>query len=55
MLASIASLAGLADFDGSQASRYNESKRAINRILVDTCTVQAWEIPFLQVTLHGAD
>ncbi|MFT6364019.1 MAG: hypothetical protein ACJAZ8_002442, partial [Planctomycetota bacterium] len=44
----------LADFDGSQASRHNELKRAISRILVDTCTDQEWGIPFLQVTLHGA-
>ena len=45
----------LADFDGSQASRYNEIKRAMSRILVDTCTDQEWGIPFLQVTLHGAE
>jgi len=45
----------LADFEGEVAASYEMLQRAIQRILVDTCTEQGWVIPFTQLTLHGAE
>ncbi len=44
----------IADFDGIEAEFYNRLERAIQRWCVDACTRYGWEIPFPQVTLHGA-
>ena len=44
----------LADFKGSAAERYQKISRAIQRICVDVCNENDWEIPFTQVTVHQA-
>jgi len=44
----------LVDFKGSAAPHYQRLQRAIQRILVDTCTREEWTIPFAQLTLHQA-
>jgi hypothetical protein len=46
----------LADWDGAAAPSYERCQRAIQRVLVDLCNEQGWNIPFPQMTLHkGAD
>lgn len=40
------------DVSGSEASRYEEIQYALQRILVDCCNENGWEIPFQQITLH---
>jgi hypothetical protein len=47
-------LAVIADFDGELGDLYNRLRRAIQRWCVDACTEYGWEIPFQQLTLHGA-
>ena len=47
-------LAVIADFKGELADLYNRLRRAIQRWCVDACTEYGWEIPFPQMTLHGA-
>ncbi len=47
-------LAVIADFDGELGDLYNRLRRAIQRWCVDACTEYGWEIPFPQLTLHGA-
>lgn len=42
----------LADFKGSAADRYQKLNRAIQRICVDVCNEQDWEIPFTQITVN---
>lgn len=44
----------IADFDGSLAPKYQALTRAIQRIAVDCCNENGWEIPFTQITLHNA-
>lgn len=44
----------IADFKGSLGDLYNRLRRAIQRWCVDACTQYDWEIPFPQLTLHGA-
>lgn len=40
------------DCAGEAAEYLPEIRRAIQRILVDTCQQQRWEIPFQQITVH---
>ena len=47
-------LAVIADFKGELADLYNRLRRAIQRWCVDACSEYGWEIPFPQMTLHGA-
>lgn len=42
----------LADFKGDAADRYQKINRAIQRICVDVCNEQGWEIPFTQITVN---
>jgi len=44
----------IADFDGSLAQRYEFLSRALQRLAVDCCLANHWEIPFTQITLHNA-
>lgn len=44
----------LVDIEGSAAPHYQRLQRAIQRILVDTCTREEWTIPFTQLVLHQA-
>jgi hypothetical protein len=44
----------IADFRGELADLYNRLRRAIQRWCVDACSEYGWEIPFPQMTLHGA-
>ncbi len=44
----------LADFDGSLAAKYNPLKRLIQKICVDVCNENNWNIPFTQITVHQA-
>ncbi len=43
-----------ADFSGKAAEYYNEIGRAVQRITVEACTENGWEIPFTQLVLHNA-
>ncbi len=47
-------LAVIADFRGDLGDLYNRLRRAIQRWSVDACSEYGWEIPFPQLTLHGA-
>jgi len=47
-------LAVIADFEGELGDLYNRLRRAIQRWCVDACSEYGWEIPFPQMTLHGA-
>ncbi len=38
----------------ASASSYKKIKRLIQQICVETCTKEAWEIPFPQLTLHNS-
>ena len=42
----------LADFKGEAAPLYRRLDRAIQRWCVDACTLNNWEIPFPQLTIH---
>ena len=42
----------IANFGGELAPIYNRLKRFINRWAVDACTLNEWEIPFPQLTVH---
>ena len=44
----------LADFNGAVAQRYAFIIRAIQRLCVDACNENGWNIPFNQITLHQA-
>ncbi len=44
----------IADFKGEVGDLYNRLRRAIQRWCVDACSEYRWEIPFPQLTLHGA-
>ena len=44
----------IADFNGELGDLYNRLRRAIQRWCVDACSEYGWEIPFPQMTLHGA-
>ncbi|TVO67712.1 mechanosensitive ion channel family protein [Sedimenticola selenatireducens] len=52
--ASSLDIAVMADFKGELGDLYNRLRRAIQRWSVDACTEYGWEIPFPQMTLHGA-
>jgi hypothetical protein len=45
----------LADFKGDQADIYARLERFIQRCCVESCTINNWEIPFPQLTLHGPE
>ncbi len=47
-------IAVIADFKGELGDLYNRLRRAIQRWSVDACSEYGWEIPFPQMTLHGA-
>lgn len=47
-------LAVIADFSGELGDLHNRLRRAIQRWSVDACSEYGWEIPFPQMTLHGA-
>lgn len=42
----------IADFKGEMAPLYQRLSRAIQRWCVDVCTINNWEIPFPQLTIH---
>ncbi len=42
----------IADIDGAVASKYEMLSRALQRISVDACNENGWEIPFTQMTVH---
>jgi len=42
----------IADFDGKMAPLYNRISRAIQRWCTDACSLNNWEIPFPQLTVH---
>jgi hypothetical protein len=42
----------IADFKGNMAHLYRRLTRAIQRWCVDACTINGWEIPFPQLTVH---
>ncbi|MCA8973711.1 MAG: hypothetical protein KDC98_03270 [Planctomycetes bacterium] len=42
-----------ADFTGDAAPLWREINRALQRLLVDACTQNDWNIPFPQLTVHG--
>jgi small-conductance mechanosensitive channel len=44
----------LMDISGEMGKNYQKLQRAINRWSVDACTINGWEIPFTQITLHKA-
>ena len=44
----------IADFDGALAPRFEFLARALQRLAVDCCNQNHWEIPFTQITLHNA-
>lgn len=43
----------IADFKGDVADIYNRLRRAIQRWCVDACTINNWEIPYPQLTVHS--
>ncbi len=45
----------LADFSSDAAPKYNVLKRLIQKLAVDACNKNGWEIPFPQITMHRAD
>ncbi len=47
-------IAIMADFKGECGDLFNRLRRAVQRWSVDACTEFGWEIPFPQMTLHGA-
>lgn len=47
-------LAIIADFDGELAARYEVFSRAMQRLAVECCQANGWNIPFTQITLHQA-
>lgn len=47
-------MAVIADFKGEVGDLYNRLRRALQRYCTDACTEYGWEIPFPQLTLHGA-
>jgi hypothetical protein len=50
--ASSLDLVVIADFRGELAPLYQRLSRAIQRWCVDACTLNNWEIPFPQLTIH---
>lgn len=42
----------IADFSGEVASKYEMLARVLQRIAVDACNENGWEIPFTQMTVH---
>ncbi len=45
----------LADFEGKVADIYKRIERALQKWCVDCCTINNWEIPFPQLTLHRSE
>ena len=52
--ASSLDLVVIADFDGEMAPLYNRIRRAVQRWCVEASTINNWEIPFPQLTVHKA-
>ncbi len=52
--ASSLDLVVIADFDGEMAPLYNRIRRAIQRWSVEASTINNWDIPFPQLTIHKA-
>ncbi len=52
--ASSLDLVVIADFEGEMAPLYNRLRRAIQRWCVEAATINNWEIPFPQLTVHRA-
>lgn len=52
--ASSLDLVVIADFYGEMAPLYNRMRRSIQRWCVDAATINNWEIPFPQLTVHKA-
>lgn len=50
--ASSLDLVVIADFKGETAHLYQRLTRSIQRWCVDACTINNWEIPFPQLTIH---
>ncbi len=50
--ASSLDLAVIADYDGKIAQLHNRLRRSTQRWCVEACTLNDWEIPFMQVTLN---
>ncbi len=50
--ASSLDLVVISDFKGDMAPLYQRLARAIQRWCVDACTINQWEIPFPQLTIH---
>ena len=42
----------LADFNSDAAPKYNELTRVIQRLTIEACNLNGWEIPFNQLTIH---
>ena len=47
-------LVAIADFKGELGDLYNRLRRSLQRWCVDACSEYGWEIPFPQLTVHGA-
>jgi small-conductance mechanosensitive channel len=45
----------LADFEGQVADIYKRIERALQKWSVECCTINNWEIPFPQLTVHGIE
>jgi len=50
--ASSLDLAVIADFSGKAAACHNILKRLINRMIIEACNENGWNIPFPQLTVH---
>lgn len=48
-------LVASATFTGEAAPHYRTLRRALQRIFVESCTQNGWNIPFPQLTVHRAD
>ncbi len=53
--ASSIDLAIIADFSGEVAALYNALKRLIQKLTIEACTQNKWEIPFAQLVIRNAD
>ncbi|MEO5343210.1 MAG: hypothetical protein H7842_07715 [Gammaproteobacteria bacterium SHHR-1] len=43
----------IADFSGDVAELYGRLRRVLQRLAIEACAQQGWEIPFPQLQLHG--
>ena len=44
----------IAAFDGAVADKYFQVQRYIQKLCIQACTQEGWEIPFQQITVHQA-